>query len=75
MSDPHAAATTPADDEPKTPMWLPVLGLALFLVFGLAWALRSVAPGPSAKETAASASASASSTAHAAPSASAVNKR
>jgi hypothetical protein len=32
----HAPAALP---EPKTPMWLPALGLVLFLVAGLLWGL------------------------------------
>jgi hypothetical protein len=53
-------------DEPKTPMWLPALGAALFLIVGIWWAMRpSDAPAPSA-EPAASASAGAPATATAA---------
>jgi hypothetical protein len=36
------------DDEPQTPMWMPVLGVALFLAAGIWWATRPVplAPAP-----------------------------
>ncbi|HVH46848.1 MAG TPA: hypothetical protein VM925_31110 [Labilithrix sp.] len=44
----HAAPTPP---EPKTPMWLPALGAALFLLIGLIWGLtpdsKNVAADPS----------------------------
>lgn len=43
MSDPHVSAP---DDEPKTPMWLPALGAALFLAVGLAWAVSPASPPP-----------------------------
>lgn len=42
------------DDEPQTPMWLPALGVALFLAVGIWWATRPEyhppppAPAPSA---------------------------
>lgn len=29
-----------AEDEPKTPMWLPALGVALFLIVGIWFATR-----------------------------------
>jgi hypothetical protein len=42
MSDLHAA---PVEDEPRTPMWLPALGAALFVAAGLGWVLTpSAAP-------------------------------
>lgn len=43
MSDPHspAGAVAAVDDEPKTPMWLPVLGAVLFLGVAAAWAVSS----------------------------------
>jgi hypothetical protein len=72
MSDPHAAATPPLDDEPRTPTWLPVLGVVLFLLVGLAWALNSKSSGPTAQEAAASASGS--SSAHPSPGASAAKR-
>ncbi len=59
MSDPHASASAPAEDEPKTPMWLPALGAALFVSAGLWWAVTPVAMAPVADQPAASASASA----------------
>jgi hypothetical protein len=58
MSDPHASASSPAEDEPKTPMWLPALGAALFVSAGLWWAVTPGAPPPPvADEPVASASA------------------
>jgi hypothetical protein len=39
-----AAAQQP--DEPQTPMWLPMLGGALFLVAGIYWATRPVYHAP-----------------------------
>ncbi len=67
MSDRHQAgadapvpgsspARAAADDEPRSPMWLPALGGALFLAVGLWWAVTPSAPPP-APEAAASASA------------------
>jgi hypothetical protein len=53
MSDPHAP---PVDDEPKSPMWLPALGAALFLGAALWWAVTPAAAQP-ATDAAASASA------------------
>ncbi|MGH7293765.1 MAG: hypothetical protein ACRELB_02475, partial [Polyangiaceae bacterium] len=55
MSDPHAP---PLDDEPRSPMWLPVLGAALFLAAGIWWA-ATPAITPPATGTADSASAAA----------------
>jgi hypothetical protein len=53
MSDPHAAAL---EDEPKTPMWLPALGAALFVAVALWWAVTpstpSIAPEPAASASA-----------------------
>ncbi|HRG98120.1 MAG TPA: hypothetical protein PLR99_17835 [Polyangiaceae bacterium] len=40
MADTHAHAH---EDEPKTPMWLPALGAALFLLGGVWWAWSSSA--------------------------------
>jgi hypothetical protein len=57
MSDPHASASAPAEDEPKTPMWLPALGAALFISVGLWWAVTPGAPPPPTDEAVASASA------------------
>jgi len=59
MSDPHAAKSVAVDDEPKTPMWLPALGAALFVSVGLWWAVTPPAPPPVDADQAASASASA----------------
>jgi hypothetical protein len=44
-SDPHGHRR-PIEDEPQTPMWLPALGAALFIAFGVWLAVRS----PSAAE-------------------------
>jgi hypothetical protein len=57
MSDPHASASAPAEDEPKTPMWLPGLGAALFVSVGLWWAVTPGAPPPAAEVPSATASA------------------
>jgi len=35
-----------ASDEPKSPMWLPALGGALFLIWGIWWATRPNPPPP-----------------------------
>jgi hypothetical protein len=44
MSDLHAPASDTAafDDEPRTPMWLPAVGAALFLVVGIVWAITAL---------------------------------
>ena len=47
MSDPHAPQP---DDEPKTPMWLPALGAALFVGVALVWAVTPSSPTPAAPE-------------------------
>jgi hypothetical protein len=39
-----SAAHAPPSDEPKSPLWLPVLGGALFLAVGLWWAVTPSAP-------------------------------
>ena len=41
-------AQTSPTEEPKTPMWLPALGGALFLVVGIWWATRPVDKPPPA---------------------------
>jgi hypothetical protein len=64
MTDPHVP--TPAEDEPKTPMWLPALGAALFVGVALVWAVTPSSP-PIQPEPAASASASASAAQSAVP--------
>jgi Spy/CpxP family protein refolding chaperone len=56
MTDSHGSAP---DDEPKTPMWLPALGAALFVGVALWWAVTPSAP-PIVADAAASAVASAS---------------
>jgi hypothetical protein len=34
------------EEEPQTPMWLPALGIALFLIAGIWWATRPVPHAP-----------------------------
>jgi hypothetical protein len=48
------------EPEPQTPMWLPVLGAALFLAWGIWWGTRPVPQAPPAPAIVVSASASAS---------------
>jgi hypothetical protein len=55
MTDSHGS---PPDDEPKTPMWLPALGAALFVGVALWWAVTPSALPIAPAEDAASASAS-----------------
>ncbi len=38
MTDPHSDPPS-TDDEPETPVWLPALGFALFILGGVAWAV------------------------------------
>ncbi len=57
MSDPHAPTPAALDDEPKTPMWLPALGAALFVCAGLYWAVSPSSAPAAPTEAAASASA------------------
>ena len=59
MSDPQAAKAAVVDDEPKTPMWLPALGAALFAFVGLWWAVTPSSAPPADADQAASASAAA----------------
>ncbi len=56
-SDHHS--TPAALPEPATPMWLPALGLALFLVVGLLWGLSPATPDAATSGAAGSATASA----------------
>lgn len=42
-------------DEPRTPLWLPLAGLALFVVAGLWFLLGEQGPNPAPAETAAEA--------------------
>ncbi len=48
MIDPRAppAPLASSDDEPRSPKWLPLLGAALFIVFGLLWVLTPPMPPP-----------------------------
>jgi hypothetical protein len=43
---PAHVATAHAPDEPKSPLWLPAVGGALFLAVGLWWAVTPSAPDP-----------------------------
>jgi hypothetical protein len=45
MSNPHASAPR-VDEEPKTPLWLPALGAALFVALAVVWATLPGAPPP-----------------------------
>lgn len=40
--------THETEAEPQTPMWLPALGIALFLLAGIWWATRPVPEAPPA---------------------------
>jgi hypothetical protein len=53
MTDSHGS---PPEDEPKTPMWLPALGAALFVGVALWWAVTPSAPTIVADSDSASAS-------------------
>jgi hypothetical protein len=73
MSEAHGNASdhnhTPASPpEPKTPMWLPALGVALFLTAGFIWGLtpsnKNEAGGPAGGASAAAADAGAPSAQH-----------
>jgi hypothetical protein len=68
MSDPHAPTSDTAafDDEPRTPMWLPAVGAALFLVVGIVWAISALSHGPKG-DTAQAATVASSAPAAAAP--------
>jgi len=57
MSEQHVARGVPPEDEPKTPMWLPAVGAALFVGVALWWAVTPSSPSPAPAETAPSASA------------------
>ena len=52
-------AALPVDDEPKSPMWLPALGAALFVAVALWWAVTPPAPIAPEPQAAASAPAAA----------------
>jgi hypothetical protein len=43
--DSHASGGD--SDEPKSPLWLPALGAALFLLAGIWWVTRTAEPLPS----------------------------
>jgi hypothetical protein len=53
----HAVPTPP--DEPKTPLWLPAVGAALFILVGLWWAMTPSAVPVVVEEAAAPPSATA----------------
>ena len=55
----HGHDGPPLPPEPKTPMWLPALGAALFLLVGLWWATRPEPPAPIVDDTADAAAADA----------------
>jgi hypothetical protein len=65
MDDQHVASGVPEghsaaeDEEPKTPMWLPALGAALFVGVALLWAVTPPVTSFSAAEPAAASTASA----------------
>jgi hypothetical protein len=50
MAGSHDSHAAPPQDEPKTPMWLPALGAALFLIAGIVWATRPPPPPPASAE-------------------------
>lgn len=54
----HAAHASAAETEPQTPMWLPAVGVFLFLVAGV-YGVTTRTPEPGELEAAASASAAA----------------
>jgi hypothetical protein len=48
MTSPHGSAAR-LDDEPKTPLWLPALGLVFFVALAIVWAtLPAASQGPQA---------------------------
>src|SRR4051812_34003145 len=53
----HGHDGPPPPPEPNTPMWLPALGAALFLLVGLWWATRPEPPAPIATDDTADAAA------------------
>jgi hypothetical protein len=59
MSEQHVARGVPPEDEPKTPMWLPAVGAALFVGVALWWAVTPSAAPRAPAETAPAASAAA----------------
>jgi len=58
----HTAGASPADAEPKTPMWLPAVGVFLFLVAGV-YLVTTRTVDPAELEAAAAQSATAAATA------------
>lgn len=58
-----------AEDEPKTPMWLPALGVALFLIVGIWFATRPAEPTADDAQKGEGAGAAPTATASAAPAA------
>jgi hypothetical protein len=65
--DTSHAHEPPPPDEPKSPMWLPALGAALFITVGLWWAVTPSPPPPPPEEPEAAASAAPQAAASAAP--------
>jgi hypothetical protein len=49
MKNPHGAATR-HDEEPKTPMWLPALGVAFFVGLAIVGATLPDQPAPPASQ-------------------------
>ncbi len=47
----HDGHAPPPLDEPKSPMWLPALGAALFIAVGLWWAVTPSPPPPPPDDT------------------------
>lgn len=64
MADSHDST---AQDEPKSPLWLPALGAALFLLAGIWWLAWNPSGDAEAKAAAEAASAAASASAAPAP--------
>ncbi len=51
--------THDVQDEPQSPMWLPALGIVLFLIAGIWWATRPMPQAPPPAPAAPSASSAA----------------
>ena len=63
----HDGHAPPPLDEPKSPMWLPALGAALFIAVGLWWAVTPSPPPPPPDEAEPAASAAPQAAASAGP--------